>query len=285
MNQCDECGKGFSLSKKLSQHRRDVHETSEAKCETCGSVFSSKKLMQSHKKREHGENEAKCEQCDKTFKMGSITAHKKKHHNEEDIEERNYQCDNCDYFTDLKFNLKKHSDFHCGKKLQKERVNHLCNVCREGFKRLDHLRKHMLTHEKKDNKNKEVSSHCCTVCQKSFSRQDVLLKHLKVVHKVTEKDNTVSTPLGFAKFEVIHLNKKVEPEAKAANVNAAKIFQCDQCVYNTTYKHVLKKHIQKIHIEQTQMGRKRKPDTDLGRSSQFARQRLEPRPCQQMTKN
>ena len=80
------------------------------------------------------------------------------------------KCDLCGKILSCKKNLKKHYKLHSNIR------NYVCKICNKSYKRSDHLKRHMITH------NPEPNYYECDYCLKRFSLNYHLTSHLKNVH-------------------------------------------------------------------------------------------------------
>jgi DNA-directed RNA polymerase subunit RPC12/RpoP len=262
---CDDCGKEYNNIKTLQKHKNENHLVREIKCPDCGEIFFIKKKMYNHRAT-HKSNEVTCNDCGETVKKGSLSKHKKKKHVEGGIDDPDFKCNQCPYMSKNKFHLKRHEDYYCGKTLNKNKVNHMCNVCNKTFPMKKHLDSHKLSHV-----DKEEIQVICKVCDKSFSRQNNLMNHMKSLHGITERNNIIENVLGFAKFETTHLKKDSKDNVIKIVSNNKVILECDKCNYKTDRKFNLRKHIHNIHELQLKQGRKRKADDEISIASKYRR--------------
>jgi len=80
-HECSECGKSFSSTTGLKQHR--IVHTGEKlfKCDQCEKAFGQKGSLHNHKVLHSGEKPFKCEFCDKAFtQKGNMKSHTMKEH-------------------------------------------------------------------------------------------------------------------------------------------------------------------------------------------------------------
>ena len=117
---CNFCGKQFSSETLLNDHNRDVHTQVESPCNLCDKSFRSKKKLRYHITSTHAEKEAfQCDiksdgiQCIYYATTNSnLRAHKKRVHDEKPTNANlaKHVCDLCDFRTNTKFNLDRHSE-------------------------------------------------------------------------------------------------------------------------------------------------------------------------------
>lgn len=150
--QCAECVKSFASKFGLEYHMKRQHSDNSAiQCERCGENFADFKLYVAHKNTTHGlasKVEHKCSECNKTIvgKM-NLNRHKGEVHGKETrfntrkktVKSYPFKCDECEFFTKRKFDLKVHKqNKHSGVDVQFP-----CNVCTKTFKYQASLKVHM----------------------------------------------------------------------------------------------------------------------------------------------
>ena len=120
MIKCDKCDKHFIDKKKLSQHKRQVHNSKKGSktsskdhvCDVCNYVFKRREHWRRHKEVHQKSRPYSCDVCNKTFKRAE--------------------------------HVKRHQSVHLTSK------PYPCMECSSAFTRGDHLAKHMLIHSDPD---------------------------------------------------------------------------------------------------------------------------------------
>ena len=169
---CNFCGKQFSSETLLNDHNRDVHTQVESPCNLCDKSFRSKKKLRYHITSTHAEKEAfQCDiksdgiQCIYYATTNSnLRAHKKRVHDEKPTNANlaKHVCDLCDFRTNTKFNLDRHSE-----KCKILDPSHSCNLCNKTFSTKKNLTRHTKLHNRTNN-DKPISDVSCVVCKKTF---------------------------------------------------------------------------------------------------------------------
>ncbi|XP_058461199.1 GDNF-inducible zinc finger protein 1-like isoform X2 [Malaya genurostris] len=134
---CDECGKGFSIAKRLTEHFHTVHCRTEPLqsyvCHVCAKQFTSKSNLTYH-----------------------LTTHQPKIHQ--------VQCEQCKKWLKNKLCLRKHM-------VQHSMVRHKCNLCDYSAANMQCLRNHMRV------QHTDLKPFACDVCGKTFKLKNTLLNH------------------------------------------------------------------------------------------------------------
>ncbi|XP_058832898.1 transcription factor grauzone-like isoform X2 [Topomyia yanbarensis] len=134
---CDECGKRFSMAKRLADHIQTVHCKSDQQhayvCHICAKQFTSKSNLGYH-----------------------LTTHQPKIHQ--------VQCDQCQKWLKNKLCLRKHM-------VQHSMVRHKCNLCEYSAANMQCLRNHMRV------QHTDLKPFACDVCGKEFKLKNTLVNH------------------------------------------------------------------------------------------------------------
>ena len=105
---CQFCQKQFWLKRKLQFHIENQHkEENIYKCEACGKTFNLKLSLKEHVKSEHGIKVQihSCSICSMPFQsLKRMQHHMKTAH----VDPKTYQCDECDFQTNLENLMVKH---------------------------------------------------------------------------------------------------------------------------------------------------------------------------------
>ena len=141
-----------------------------------------------------------------------------------------FECSKCTYSTNRKDNLRRHEK-KCG---TKEKIQHLCHLCKKQFNRKDYYTKHMNTHKKE-------KRFYCNLCPLSFTLKQNLKRHTSNLHGKTK----IKSNAGFGIFSE-ELNKCQQPKTPEGPEN---IYFCKdiQCSYSSEKKCNVTRHEGKKH--------------------------------------
>lgn len=128
---CPHCGKGFEKNWLLKRHLDAFHSVITVECEICSKQFSSMKALRDHK-RTH--KNRLCENCNCEVKVTLTKCLSMP---------PSHKCDQCDYSTNRKESLTKHTKTHWPKE-----KNFHCKKCPYSTDRKGHLKEHMKSHSK-----------------------------------------------------------------------------------------------------------------------------------------
>ena len=196
-NRTYECEAVFNTMKDYQEHHEKVHPQGSFICLACNDHYHSQSHLFVHKTTSHRyltdymeckEAEHKCVLCEKNFiSAGALVMHTKAEH-------RPKVCTSCKKVFHTLADLKQHivtecSPDHlcdqCGQvftskvALGKHRATHdasrsiVCTICRQEFKKREHLRRHQVT------KHSDEKPYKCTYegCDRAFKRRDKLQEH------------------------------------------------------------------------------------------------------------
>ena len=230
---CEVCGKEFSTSNHVKNHKNAVHgmvriiNDSEEPCQICGDTsFQTSVELYKHILTEHQTAvEIKCDKCDKTFhRLKQFEDHLTAH-----VTQR-YACLQCDKSYVEKYVLQVHiMEKHEGKQIFQ------CKYCRrKKYKCQEHLDKHKISCAK------ELT---CDKCGKDFNQTSMLKEHINRVHKglkfqcsQCEKSFTRKDSLK-THFDTLHLG--------------IKNYSCDYCDKCFGHRTQLRWHRENTHKEIT----------------------------------
>ncbi|XP_069463439.1 zinc finger protein 91-like [Ambystoma mexicanum] len=188
---CLECGRFFSTSSKLSDHRRihtdenlhictvcgrNFRESSLLAehmvihtvdkpfiCRECGESFREPSQMIIHQRIHTGENVYMCQECGKYFRQsGDLTIHRRIH-----TGEKPYKCGECGMSFRGSSNLITHQRIHSGVK------PYTCAECGSSFRHSSALTAHQQIHTRE-------KPYTCIECGKDFCRSADLVTHQRI---------------------------------------------------------------------------------------------------------
>ncbi|KAL1491620.1 hypothetical protein ABEB36_012191 [Hypothenemus hampei] len=129
-----------------------------------------------------------------------------------------HPCDECDYKTTSRTNLKKHQQLHQDPRTL---TFHHCTECSYKTLQKGQLNRHSLTHRQRH----ECTLYRCQLCESTFKQNCSLTRHMQTIHFHDLNHSTNSQII--AKIEQI------------------KVLQCDQCPYHTHKKGLMVSHMDK----------------------------------------
>ncbi|XP_011215242.2 zinc finger and SCAN domain-containing protein 31 isoform X1 [Ailuropoda melanoleuca] len=159
-HRCSECGKGFTQSSVLIQHRRTHTGEKPYECEECGKAFSQRSGLTEHQRSHTGEKPYQCKECGKAFSASNgLVRHRRVH-----TGEKPYECEECGKAFRLSSYLVQHQRIHAGEK------RYRCRECGKAFSQNAGLFQHLRTHTGE-------KPHQCGQCGRRFGRRTLLRKH------------------------------------------------------------------------------------------------------------
>ncbi|XP_044117178.1 zinc finger and SCAN domain-containing protein 31 [Neovison vison] len=159
-HRCSECGKGFTQSSVLVQHRRTHTGEKPYECEECGKTFSQRSGLIEHQRSHTGEKPYKCKECGKAFRASNgLVRHRRIH-----TGEKPYTCEACGKAFRLSSYLAQHQRIHTGEK------RYRCPECGKAFSQNAGLFQHLRVHTGE-------RPYPCDQCGKRFGRRTLLVKH------------------------------------------------------------------------------------------------------------
>ncbi|CAH0551372.1 unnamed protein product [Brassicogethes aeneus] len=209
------------------------------KCHLCSYFTTNKLILDRHIKRHSllHKKPVVCKQCD----FVSMSSHDKWFHMRTcQPTSKVYECKLCSYTTTRKYRMVDHNKTHLELKV------HLCNVCDKKFSVRESLYRHLITHNKK-NEKLQLQNLKCSSCDFTTNNKERFEKHL-----ASHKD-----PLTFkcgqcffqTNFEnALEWHKNVTHENLLVTEQAQKVYSCEKCCYSTKQKHHLIRH-KKTHLK------------------------------------
>ncbi|XP_070497891.1 oocyte zinc finger protein XlCOF26-like [Chironomus tepperi] len=172
-NNCKFCGKKFSSEGNLKHHMKNIHPTEFDlfNCKICNRRFFKKQSLEVHMKKKHPDGQIEKFECDfdgKIFKTKSLYNHQKSHNRL-----KSFQCQRCDYATNIKYNFKKHQNVHerQDKKFAAMKNPLKCEKCPSFYKNEMALSMHM-----RNVHPKELLQ--CDLCAKFIKNKNGLIIHM-----------------------------------------------------------------------------------------------------------
>ncbi|XP_076470057.1 uncharacterized protein LOC143300341 [Babylonia areolata] len=266
---CTLCNKDFfyprTLKKHMHQHSVELansigslhREASHGRmmrqytCKICSKSFAWRPLC-AHMAAEHPGvdlNEAvskdlmKCDVCSKEFSCPqSLTLHKRKHSNF-----KRYKCEKCD----LQFAMKSSFLSHC--RTHADGRPHSCEECGKTFRWLHSLTHHKMTHHSSsaESSDRTIERYTCNECGKHFKQENFLYLHLKLKQHGSSQDTPcicAKCGRGFSKMP----DYKTHLATHNISVPHSKPFSCSPCAIGFQTKHLLDKHMRRVHNQQPQ---------------------------------
>ena len=125
-------------------------------CPDCLKRFPMANVLKYHQQKAHQANAQICNICGKVVNDGRMKVHLRRAH----TNEKNLQCDKCDYRTNEKQQLKRHMYSHSEDPMEGRR--YLCEICHKAFFTNQELKQHLMIHG-------GIKPYKCKLCSGSFS--------------------------------------------------------------------------------------------------------------------
>ena len=143
VHNCEECGKIFTRTADLNQHKVSCHEKKQYPCNKCDYKSPSTTLLDEHEKSYHHVTVVhNCDECNKIFSgIDDLNQHKVSCH-----DNKQYPCNQCDFKATTKQKVRLHIDIeHTIKAKNKsqyvpKRIK--CEECEKKFNKKETFEKH-----------------------------------------------------------------------------------------------------------------------------------------------
>ena len=103
---CDPCGSKYKTKIQLRKHNERIHDVRTYTCQHCNKILTGKHSLRNHIATH---KETTCNKCGISIAKNSRSSHKMKCSFSEDIV---FACDQCQYTTSIKGNMKLHRNTH-----------------------------------------------------------------------------------------------------------------------------------------------------------------------------
>ncbi|KOB77319.1 Uncharacterized protein OBRU01_03300 [Operophtera brumata] len=158
-------GLEYNVEIKAEENHRIVKNNSDNTliCEICGNSYKSPTMLKTHLK---SHTEAQCSLCQKVLKSSNLKTHLRKHTKPTNVYSV-FKCNECDYKTGNKEDLKSHM-YKTHMKIRP----FICKICHKAFYSNKNLIEHCSTH----NRDKNM---VCDICGERFSYRKTLAYHMR----------------------------------------------------------------------------------------------------------
>ncbi|XP_034043650.1 uncharacterized protein LOC117525830 [Thalassophryne amazonica] len=193
---CPVCAMAFSQSYHMTRHLRNQHDMGDHICSNCGKGFSTLLELKAHKKT-HAAKGLSCPVCNRHFKERTLLDSHIKSHYSLQSDSRCLTCTDCGKTFRRMYHLKKHILTH---RRSAYGTCFECCHCPKNFSLPEELRKHIKTHVME-------SSGICPKCSQSFSSPEELQTHMEVhekSHVCTTCSKSFKLEYALKKHEEIH---------------------------------------------------------------------------------
>jgi len=217
----------FAKSSYKKHIDRLITAEEERACDTCGHMAKTKEFLEVHMQVKHlGLKRFKCE-IDGCVKEFSLNKYLIKHRRIHDTS-TSYQCNECEFSTNLSKNLQRHI---ARQHLDKQTLDLNCDECGYAAPNKDRLQTHKRNHH-------SGQLHECTQCDKKYRDRGKYLLHIKRDHQgVRYKCESCDQEFTHKHTLVTHI-KRMHEGLK---------LKCEKCDHEATSRRALRWHILKTH--------------------------------------
>ena len=271
---CHICDYKVTRQEKIKSHVQFVHEGISIDCDKCDKKFRNHAYLRVHQRAVHEGIKLKCKLCDTECKYDSeLRRHVRSiHMKKKDEKVKSFQCEHCDYVSDIYSHITTHMSGKHGEKKQ-------CPKCDKSFIWTSYLKSHIQS----EHENKRYT---CDLCNKEFTYKGYLRKHKKVHHanskhycekcpfytknifslknhiKSKKCQKVSSTKTVINEHQIKENNQKMQRFTKEFSTTKDKIedrtkeltdvndFKCALCNYCTISKSFMEKHNKSFHSDQ-----------------------------------
>ena len=173
---CEDCPDKFFPDEALRMHieSHKVSAVQKFECCKCDKVFTQEKNFKRHVENsvEDGIDKYSCDQCKRSFcTKTSLTYHMEFKHKEGFGK---FRCHKCSLNYNSKSLLLVHYEHvHCSEEFQ-------CDSCEKSFSRVEHLKRHKVTHKSSDGTRSDFQ---CSLCGSDFAWKTNYQRHMKGIYK------------------------------------------------------------------------------------------------------
>ena len=141
---CELCGKPFSTTKRLNDHKQMQHREKSFSCNICGLKYLREGMLLKHQNHVKRKN-LKCEKCAVLFcTQSALELHKMYHVEKPGPDAEVYQCEHCNMYFGTWLGCYIHARRHVA-----DEPCH-CEVCGQNFMKLNDLNEHFKTHSEEE---------------------------------------------------------------------------------------------------------------------------------------
>jgi len=231
----------------LGNNDQDIEDVKyDTKDESSGTTFKSE--MAADDESTPGETNKDCQQftCDVCHMIFKDNYNLKKHHLTHQTEDGEYKCNQCSFVTDQFVNLTRHLKMstHRDKKKTKTINSHECSFCEKAFQSKTRLKMHASIHpEYKGEKIEKTFK--CDICPKAFYESRELERHKNFHDGIKPFSCDLCPYASLTKGRLREHTMIHHPDSLPEDMT--KIFICDICSKSFGCKSYLTKHISREH--------------------------------------